>query len=81
MLNGIVRKTKLRFWAKGDSEKKDKIIIYRNITTEGSIQLKVDIEYFVQVKICTLGNLCSGYSQRKLISKSRKKPVTTSGKI
>lgn len=40
------------------------------MTTKGSIKLKVNMEYFVQVAMCTLEDLCSVYTQPTLISKS-----------
>ena len=80
-LNGMVRRTKLKYWAKDDFEHGSgtaKIITYRNLTTKGSIELKVDLEYFVQVKICTLGHLCCDYNERMLIPKIRKRPHSLS---
>ena len=75
----MVRQTRLKYWEKGDNM--TNVIIYHNMTTEGSIELKVNMEYFVQVEICTLEHLCSGYSKPKLISKhAPEEHVTTSGK-
>ena len=55
---------------------KTKIITYPGFTNEGSIIIKVDMEYLVQVQICTLKNLCSGYSDQGRIMKR----ANTSGK-
>lgn len=75
-LNGMVRQTRLKYWGKGDNM--TTVIIYHNMTTEGSIKLKVNMEYFVQVEICTLEHLCSG-CKPKLISKhAPEEHVTTS---
>lgn len=77
-VNGLVRQTNLKY-SECDVAKKTKIVTYNDFRNEGSISIKVEMEYFVQVQICTLKNHCSGYSEQRRIIKQKKEHV--SGKL
>ena len=74
-----MRQTNLKY-SECDVINTTKIVTYNDFTTEGSISIKDDMEYFVQVQICTLENHCSDYSERERIIKQKEEHVNSSGK-
>ncbi|XP_046853366.1 uncharacterized protein LOC124446568 [Xenia sp. Carnegie-2017] len=67
-LNGVVRKAKIKYWMK---KEKRVILKYSHNVTEGKItKIQENADYFVQVAICTAGQLCSNYTEAASIPKN-----------
>ncbi|XP_028401880.1 uncharacterized protein LOC114524872 [Dendronephthya gigantea] len=75
-LNGLVRQTYIKYWERNKG-RANKIVTFHTMTTNVSLKLRINMEYYVQVRICTLQGLCSEYSDPKVIYKSPEKNVTT----